>query len=242
MPGDEGKRQGMAGTARPNHPGGPSPAVPGEVPQSAFDGRASSGNVRQLQRKLWAAAKQSPERRFHALYDRIHRGDVLREAWERVRDNRGAAGVDRSPWRMWRTSYGAEPAARLSFRRSPRRLLPSRARQARGDPETARREAAAGHTGRSATGWPSRRRSWCWNRSSRPISCRAPTGSGRSGRPRRRWSGCASASSRAASSSWSSTSGASSARSAMTGCSLWSGGGFRTAGCSSWSACGFRRV
>jgi len=46
-------------------------------------------------RRLWAAAKQSPERRFRALYDRIHRGDVLWEAWERVRENRGAAGVDR---------------------------------------------------------------------------------------------------------------------------------------------------
>ena len=51
--------------------------------------------VRELQRALWAAAKQSEGRRFHALYDRICRGDVLWEAWERVRENRGAAGVDR---------------------------------------------------------------------------------------------------------------------------------------------------
>jgi RNA-directed DNA polymerase len=50
--------------------------------------------VRQLQNRLWAAAKQSEGRRFHALYDRIYRSDVLWEAWERVRANRGAAGVD----------------------------------------------------------------------------------------------------------------------------------------------------
>jgi group II intron reverse transcriptase/maturase len=50
--------------------------------------------VRGLQRRLWAAAKQAPRRRFHALYDHLWRGDVLQEAWERVRANKGAAGVD----------------------------------------------------------------------------------------------------------------------------------------------------
>jgi len=51
--------------------------------------------VRQLQRKLWVCAKQSGTRRFHALYDRIYRSDVLWEAWKRVSRNGGAAGVDR---------------------------------------------------------------------------------------------------------------------------------------------------
>jgi group II intron reverse transcriptase/maturase len=50
--------------------------------------------VQQLQRTLWRCAKQSKTRRFHALMDRIYRGDVLWEAWERVRKNGGAAGVD----------------------------------------------------------------------------------------------------------------------------------------------------
>ena len=50
--------------------------------------------VRSLQDKLFMAAKSAPRRRFHALYDRIHRGDVLWEAWESVRRNKGAAGVD----------------------------------------------------------------------------------------------------------------------------------------------------
>ena len=55
--------------------------------------------VRQLQRKLYVCAKQSGTRRFHALYDRIYRSDVLWRAWVRVRSNGGAAGVDEATLR-----------------------------------------------------------------------------------------------------------------------------------------------
>jgi len=54
----------------------------------------SVDKVRQLQRRLFTAAKSRPGRRFHALYDRIWRDDVLLEAWRRVRSNKGAAGID----------------------------------------------------------------------------------------------------------------------------------------------------
>jgi RNA-directed DNA polymerase len=50
--------------------------------------------VRQLRRRLYVSAKRSHGRRFHALYDRICRSDVLAEAWKLVKTNRGAAGID----------------------------------------------------------------------------------------------------------------------------------------------------
>lgn len=85
----------MAGRSiRSNDPGGHVPVVEGVASEMVIATRGPS-NVRRLQRRLWAAAKRSPGRRFHALSDRIYRSDVLWEAWERVRRNRGAAGVDR---------------------------------------------------------------------------------------------------------------------------------------------------
>jgi retron-type reverse transcriptase len=76
--GSASTRKGMTGKTESNHPGG----------------RESIDHVRQLQRRLWSAAKRQPGRRFHALLDRIYRRDVLWEAWRRVKKNRGAAGVD----------------------------------------------------------------------------------------------------------------------------------------------------
>ena len=82
-----GKRGGVAGTARSSNPDGPQPA--------GLNRLAPVSPVRELQRKLWTAAKQSEGRRFHAVFDQICRRDVLWMAWDRVRANRGAPGVDR---------------------------------------------------------------------------------------------------------------------------------------------------
>jgi RNA-directed DNA polymerase len=75
---DGGKREGMAGGRRSNHP----------------DGRRPVDKVQRLQRRLGDAAKRHAGRRFHALFDRIWRSDVLQQAWRQVKRNKGAAGVD----------------------------------------------------------------------------------------------------------------------------------------------------
>src|SRR6516225_1541543 len=100
---EAGKCEGMTGLARSNYPGRPLPVVADEELLVA-----SPVKVQQLQRALWAAAKQSSGRRFHALYDRIYRGDVLWEAWYRVCKNRGAAGVDRITLAYVQEQYGVE--------------------------------------------------------------------------------------------------------------------------------------
>jgi RNA-directed DNA polymerase len=51
-------------------------------------------SIRTLQRKLYRKAKQEPAYRFHALYDKVYRADILSHAYDLVRANKGSAGID----------------------------------------------------------------------------------------------------------------------------------------------------
>ena len=65
-------------------------------------------SVQALQEKLSRAAKQSLDRRFAALYDKLYRRDVRQEAWRRVRANKGAAGIDEHSIATIETVVGVE--------------------------------------------------------------------------------------------------------------------------------------
>lgn len=54
----------------------------------------TDAKARQLWTTLYLCAKEKPKRRFHALYDKVYRPDILAEAWRRVRANKGSGGVD----------------------------------------------------------------------------------------------------------------------------------------------------
>jgi group II intron reverse transcriptase/maturase len=63
---------------------------------SAVRGRSPLDPVRALQHALYRAAKADPGRRFHALWDKVLRRDVLWRAWVAVRRNNGAPGIDQT--------------------------------------------------------------------------------------------------------------------------------------------------
>ena len=58
-------------------------------------GAVPADPVGALQHALYRAAKADPGRRFHALCDKVRRGDVLWRAWAAVRSNNGAPGIDK---------------------------------------------------------------------------------------------------------------------------------------------------
>jgi len=64
-------------------------------------------SVQKLQTALHAKAKETPNRRFHALYDKVYRKDVLIYAYKRCKANGGAAGVDNQTFE-YIEEYGVE--------------------------------------------------------------------------------------------------------------------------------------
>ncbi len=64
--------------------------------------------VRALQHTLYRTAKADPGRRFHALWDKVLRRDVLRRAWVAVRTNNGAPGIDRTTLDWIEQQYGID--------------------------------------------------------------------------------------------------------------------------------------
>jgi len=64
--------------------------------------------VSDLQSKLSHAAKQSLDRKFGALYDKIYREDVVLEAWKRVKANKGAPGVDKQDFEYIKDVIGVD--------------------------------------------------------------------------------------------------------------------------------------
>ncbi len=89
----EGSRSVTEGLDQPNIPSGPQG---GSAALSARSISRAEGvdAFHALQRVLYRSAKQDPERRFHALYDKLTRRDVMWRAWVDVATNQGAPGVD----------------------------------------------------------------------------------------------------------------------------------------------------
>ncbi|MGE3482880.1 MAG: hypothetical protein AB7K73_16000, partial [Gammaproteobacteria bacterium] len=57
-------------------------------------GLTTPDKIRTLQRKLYLKAKAEPDFRFYQFYDKVYRVDILRHAYDLMRANRGAPGVD----------------------------------------------------------------------------------------------------------------------------------------------------
>lgn len=82
--------------------------------------------IRNLQRKLYQKAKQEKEYRFYLLYDKVYRMDILIHAYNRVRANKGASGVDQMTFEsIEETEEGAEGyLKRLAVELSVKRYKP----------------------------------------------------------------------------------------------------------------------
>jgi len=86
-------------------------------------------DVRVLQRGLYRAAKAQKERRFGVLYDKVYREDILWAAWQQVRANGGAAGVDGQTIRDIEQAGAGEFLKGLAAELREKRYRPNRVRR-----------------------------------------------------------------------------------------------------------------
>ena len=127
---------------------------------------ATPSSVQKLQKAWHDKAKESPKRRFHALYDKVYRRDVLAFAYACGKANGGAAGVDGQSFEdieeygveRWLDELAEELRSRTYRPRPVRRVwIPK--------PDGKQRPL-------SVIGRWKRRQYWCLNRYSRPICSR----------------------------------------------------------------------
>ena len=90
--------------------------------------------VGKLQTALHTKAKNSPDYRFYALYDKLYRRDILEWAFVRCRNNDGAPGVDGQSFADIET-YGRRPVAGRTDGRTQERNVSSPAGPTRVHPE-----------------------------------------------------------------------------------------------------------
>lgn len=81
----------------------------------------SQDKVRSFQRAPYQAAKRRPKRRFHALYDKICRWDILERTWKLVRANRDQGGVDGETIEAIERGVGVEAFLRQVHEELPKR-------------------------------------------------------------------------------------------------------------------------
>ncbi len=140
--------------------------------------------VGKLQAALHTKAKNSPDYRFYALYDKLYRRDVLEFAYARCRANRGKPGVDRQTFADIE-EYGLErwlDELTIELRSGTYQPLPVR-RVYIPKPDGKQRPLGIPV---SRTVWSRWLRCWSWSRSSRPTWSRNNTPIARTAAPGRR--------------------------------------------------------
>ena len=72
------------------------PALQGGVSDCSADGGTTNGRTKtqELQRRLYLKSKRERRCRYYSLFDKVYDRDILMEAWQLVRRNKGAAGTD----------------------------------------------------------------------------------------------------------------------------------------------------